>query len=358
MANNILDPAALTTQLAALLPPSNKCLTSSHDGLAALVHTVLSALAFRLIAIDDTSSARTFPNNVLPDDWNTRGLVDRTFRYRHEQSSLEFVVKVIKLGQRTLINAIAVESDKSSSLDVATNDFTSPSFYPHDAAKPDAPPLVHGFISSNRITDFVSQFKLKIVQKLVPGLRKEGYAEEAEDTSTNAGPSNPAQANNPPPARPRPVTPPFHEDYPYRLPSHIPPANPLEIGRRDLEPFGGNPFAPPPLFPGHGGDGMFVGPGHPIFGPRGSRSNEIRGPWGGDGFLPPMGAPPGARFDPIGPSPGAFNPFGGRPRGGGGNTRDPDNDEFMPPGAVSICDIPPPCLSRLTKHRSQGDMFM
>ena len=64
-----------------------------------------------------------------------------------------------------------------------------------------------------------------------------------------------------------------------------------------------------------------------------------RGPWGGDGFLPPMGAPPGARFDPVGPGMGPLGgTFPGRGRGvpGRGNTNDPDPDEFMPPGAVSV----------------------
>lgn len=98
-----------------------------------------------------------------------------------------------------------------------------------------------------------------------------------------------------------------------------------------------NPFQPPSLFPDNGDDGMFVGPNHPIFGPgmRGQGPGG-RGPWGGDGFLPPMGAPPGARFDPIGPGPLPMpgrGPFPGMP--GSGNARDPDNDEFMPPGAVS-----------------------
>lgn len=86
---------------------------------------------------------------------------------------------------------------------------------------------------------------------------------------------------------------------------------------------------------------MFVGPEHPIFGPgmrRPGMGSPLggRGPWGGDGFLPPLGAPPGARFDPVGPFPGpGAGPFRGLP--GRGNTRDPDNDEFMPPGAVSSC---------------------
>ncbi len=168
----------------------------------------------------------------------------------------------------------------------------------------------------------------------MPGLRKEGYTEQPE---TNAGPSQP-RAPEAPPARPRPEQPPYAPEDIY---PRMPPRSPLEIGRRDRDPFPSNPFAPPPLFPGSSGDGMFVGPNHPIFGPgmRGPGSGG-RGPWGGDGFLPPMGVPPGARFDPIGPGafpgappfPGQGNPRGGRGPLGGQN---PDNDEFMPPGYVS-----------------------
>ena len=90
---------------------------------------------------------------------------------------------------------------------------------------------------------------------------------------------------------------------------------------------------------------MFVGPNHPIFGP-GMRGGGLgrEGPWGGDGFLPPMGAPPGARFDPVGPGIGPLGPFPGQfpgqgrgtPRGGGPFGGDPDNDEHPPPGYVSF----------------------
>ena len=109
MVSDILDPAALTTRLIALLPTSNKRLSSPHDALAALIHTTFTTLGFRLIAIDDTSSATVFQGNTLPEDWNTKGSTDHTLRYKHEQSSLEFLVKLMRLGQRTLINAIALE---------------------------------------------------------------------------------------------------------------------------------------------------------------------------------------------------------------------------------------------------------
>ena len=177
----------------------------------------------------------------------------------------------------------------------------------------------------------MSQFKLKIVQKLLPGLQKEGYMEESTATTTTSSSAHLASQDQRNP-RPRPLTPPDAPDFnPY--PQSALPRNPLEIGRRDLDPFPANPFAPPSMFP-NGGDGMFVGSDHPIFGRgRGARGPFAdRGPWGGDGFLPPLGAPPGARFDPVGPGP--FGGNNGR-RPGGRNLREPDNDDFIPPGVVS-----------------------
>lgn len=350
--SNVLDPSALVSKLPALLPAENKELQSAQDGLAALAHTAMNALGFRLIGVDDSSVTRTFEGNALPTEWNSHGPGSYTLRYKHEQSSFEFVVKLAKLGKRTVLNAIALEvsaftalssvsiayaslqTDKAASLDVATDDFTSPSFFPHSLAVADAQPLVHGFISSNRVADFISQFQIMIIQKLVPALRKEGYIEQETETvhpTFEPGPSN---------ARAQTIYPPNAPER--NSPLQILPRNPLEIGRTDREPFPRNPFAPPSLFPGSEGDGMFVGPNHPIFGagPGGPGGLRGSGPWGGDGFLPPIGAPPGARFDPVGPGLGPFPggslpPFGGGPGRGHGNMRDPDPDEFMPPGAVS-----------------------
>ncbi|KAJ3517975.1 hypothetical protein NLJ89_g165 [Agrocybe chaxingu] len=299
MTADILDPSAILALVPNLLPACSKKLEFQQDAIAALLHAALSALAFRLTAVDESSSLAT-STNELPPQWNRSGPGSYTFKYKHDQSSLEFLVKVSKLGSRTVINAIALESDKVATLDIPTDDFTSPSFYPHTIDASGNLPLVHGFISSNRVSDLLSQVKLKIIQKLVPGLQKEGYTEE----------------DNPPDA----PEPPFY-------PHPAFPRNPLEIGRRDLDPFPMNPFAPPSLFPPTGGDGMFVGPDHPIFGVGRGNASPRSGPWGGDGFLPPLGAPPGARFDPVGPT---FGPLG---RGRGRNPHQgPDNDEFMPPG--------------------------
>lgn len=202
--------------------------------------------------------------------------------------------------------------------------------------------------------------KLQILQKLVPGLRKEGYTEESATESSSSAARAAAAPNQP---RPQ-VTPPGNAPPPgqYAPPPTFPHGNPLEIGRRDLDPIPMNPFSPAPLFGGPlSGDGMFVGPDHPIWAGRGQGGHggfaDRNGPWGGDGYLPSIGAPPGARFDPVGPGMGPFPPGGpgsggfgqgpgGRGRGGlGGPHAGPDNDEFMPPGMVSA--IPPASVRNL-----------
>ena len=352
MPGDPLDPVALTSRLPNLLPETARKLSSAQDGLAALLHTAMTELDFRLIAVDENSPSKPHQNNVLPEDWAKHGPANYTFRYKHNQSSLTFLIKVSKLGNRTLCNAIALEvrprlhlnrgeflirmvqDDKAASLDIPTDYFVSPSFFPHEIG---GAPLVDGFIAPNRITDLMSQFKLKIVSHILPRLHKDGYVEQSEAASS----SERAAAAQPPPdnqpsAHPRAENPPYAPDYPgpYPYNSHIPPENPLAIGRGDLDPIPMNPFSPPSLFPpnNRGGDGMFVGPDHPIFSDRRPGEGGLRGPWGGDGFLPPMGAPPRARFDPVGPGPFPGGGRGGPPRfPGRGNMYGPDNDEFMPP---------------------------
>ncbi|KAF9263530.1 hypothetical protein L218DRAFT_959072 [Marasmius fiardii PR-910] len=338
---NILDASALLFLISSLLPESDKKLKTPQDGLAVLSHSILSALAFRLTSVDNLSQTPHNSNNTLPIGWNKDGPGNYTFRYKHDQSSLEFLVKISNMGSRLLFNTIATGSDKVASLDISTNDFTSPASFPHDVGEAGAQPLVHCFISSARVNDFVSQYKLKIIQKLVPGLRKDGYAEETEIERPSQSATQTQQSNDSRNRDARPQVPQFprydpYEEFPGRSPSHLPPRNPLQIGRRDLDPPPGGSFQPPPLFPSDHDDGMIVGPNHPIFGGR-SQQSGARGPWGGDGFLPPMGAPPGARFDPVGPNIGPFPGNGGlsgRGRGifPGRNMGGPDNDEFMPPG--------------------------
>lgn len=109
MPGDPLDPAVLTTSLPKFLPEGAKKLDSAHAALAALLHTAMAELDFRLIAIDEHAPPNSDLNNILPDDWAKSGPGNYTFRYKHDQSSLEFLLKVSELGNRTLFHAIALE---------------------------------------------------------------------------------------------------------------------------------------------------------------------------------------------------------------------------------------------------------
>lgn len=265
---------------------------------------------------------------------------------------------------------LSKQDNKTYSFEVNISDYFSPSFFPWpNSSSNSSEPLVNGFISSSRVKDLTNTFKIQIVQRLIPGLRKDGYQEspsEGEGSSGSRNNDRRGDDNNqqPPLVQPnRPDYNPQHPEEDYRQP---PFRNPLIIGDRDLDPLGGgsnNPlalpgrggggFGPPPLFGGgDNGGGMYVGPNHPMFRDRFQNPDNGGFPGGiggggplggGNNFLPPGAVPPGARFDPIGPGGPFPHPnrggFGGRGGGGAGRGRgrgDPDWNDLRPPsGNVS-----------------------
>lgn len=406
MAPDPLDPSAVLETLTQLIQGGSLRLRQPQDALAALLHAALTRLDFRLVGLTEedrisdystavssaTSSTSTEASsssapststqtNALPEVWNRNGPESYTMRYRHDQSSLTFLLKLLRMSTRVLIHASALEQNKTATWELPLGDYTSPSFFPYpkdpvggatgESSAASQEPLVHGFISTSRLSDLLLGFKGKIVQKLIPGLRKDGYEESTstdEDPPRGSSSSSSNQQRRPPPTFPDPDDPRQPDrtgDRGFIFPGG---RNPLAIGDRDLDPLGGarppgamGGFGPPPLFGGNpggigtGGGGMYVGPDDPIFRDRfqrpggggGGIGGQPMGPWGGDGFLPPGAVPPGARFDPVGPwgagpGGGPRGPFGpggtlpGAGRGGGGQggqgrRGDPDWDDVRPP---------------------------
>lgn len=253
-----------------------------------------------------------------------------------------------------------MQDNKTATLDVVTSDYLSGSALPKKLSEgatatteteteTATEPLTTTFNSPHRLDDFITLYKIQIIQKLIPGLVKPGYTEEQESTGGGGGPGpgpSTSSSTGQYPSRPDNTRP--ERTHPPRFPSAGQGGgnNPLEIGRSDLDPLGGAVGR----LPGAGGDGMLVGPGHPLFSREreqndplripGTDGNGNRGPWGGDGYLPPLGAPPGARFDPVAP----FGPGGGGAPGfGQGPQRRDWGDE-----------MPPPVSARSTAPVSQG----
>jgi hypothetical protein len=267
---------------------------------------------------------------------------------------MEYLVKVNRLGNKAVVLAMAVGADKTTTFEVTVKDYVSESSIPSTPFPSDASTesisktLQDVFISVGRLSDLGALLKISIIQKLAPGLTKEGY-EEATETASSSGNNQrrsppPRQPEAPPrhdPLRDDPLEPPLARPYPFDDPLAIPPRRgPLpdpipgfedeyeinrpprgygvpggrypNIGENDLYPQGLGPNDPlRPHFggglprPGIGGGGMHPTFDDPMFGGRGG----IDG-----GGYDPM-APPGARYDPTGP--------GGAPRDGRGGMGGP-----------------------------------
>ena len=284
---------------------------------------------------------------------------------------MQYLVKISRLGKKAVVFGLGMGDDKTASFDVAAADFISESSIPatplRKKQKEEESSNEHGkegeqqeqeqstsldeaaraiqdiFISAGRLSDLGSMIRTKLIQKMTPGIQKEGYEEDHPASTTTSSepsgnpssqqPSNPQPHPNPyphgihdpliepPAARARPfpageMRPPgFEDEYDIlrpagRAPIMPPGGSPFgNVGERDLYPPGLGPRDPlRPHFGGGGGGGGGMHPtfDDPMFGGRGG------GGGGNQGYDPQ--APPGARYDPVGPG------FGG---GGGGGPRDP-----------------------------------
>jgi proteasome inhibitor subunit 1 (PI31) len=241
------------------------------------------------------------------------------------------------------------QDNKSTTLDLLLSDYFSASAFPFHLDRP----LLDCYINNSRLNDLISLYRLNILQKLIPALRKEGYTELTSTTASNTSAGTTSQQQSTNLGRPEG---PYYPDRggPMGIPMPIggggavpayfnpptgdgsipapPPGfneinNPFNIGRSDLDPLGGGNFqgfpgSQGPAFGGlpgsNNGGGMMVGPNHPMF-----RDRFGADPMGGDDMRSGIGGlgegmrngrgnngntgiypgphPPGARYDPIGP---------------------------------------------------------
>lgn len=271
---------------------------------------------------------------TLPAEWNANDTF--AFRYAHAQSSMQFLLKVSRLGNNAVVLALALGDDRTSSFDLPVKDYISGSALPLSSTENLTGALRDVFISSARLNDLVGLFKINVIQKLAPGLYKEGYEDQAarreapEDSQQRdrlrddsfPQPARPYPFDDPLAAGPRRPNPPgdfappgFEDEFEInRPPRGYPPGfpggrSPYNIGDRDLYPAGLGPNDPfrGTMGPGSGsGSGMYPTFDDPLF----------RGQGGNSGYDPR--APPGARYDPPGPGQPPFGNNRGRFGGGSG----------------------------------------
>lgn len=361
MANqNVLSTNSLARNAQASLPQdASPQIKTPLDALALLTHAAMLATGFRLLGLGEDHKIeveQTEPGQVrpLPAEWNASP-GNYAFRYAHVQSSMEYLVKINRMGNKAVIMGMGMGDDKTASFDVKVDDYVSPSSLPATPSSTGSTEeaqkkIIDIFISDGRVADFGGLTRLNIIQKLMPGLRKEGYEEttnQQDSGAATAGHGSVPRAprsdpdplrDEPRPARPHPLAdplaqpprppmpqgdfpPPGFED-PYDLNRPLRPMGggigAPGYGHRDLYPQGLGPNDPfrniGPGLGGGGGGGMHPTFDDPMFG--GQRGGEF-------GYDPQ--APPGARYDPVGPGgrPPRGGP-GGFPGGGGIGGRPPN----------------------------------
>ena len=352
---NVLSTDSLATYILRSLPPSTSPqIKTAYDAVALAAHSSMLAIGFRLVGLGedhriDASSDPSAPS-PLPPEWNA-GNGSYGFRYKHGQSSMEYLVKISRMGNKAIVMGMGMGDDRTCSFDVTARDYISESNLPATPvdgkrSEEDGKKVVRDvFISEGRLSDFGSLMRVALIQKLAPGLQKEGYEETQESSSSSSRqpqrePERPRydplrDGRDPQPARPHPLgplhdplaqprrpmpepMPGFEDEYetlrPPRPPGGI--GGMPRYGDRDLYPQGLGPRDPMngPLGPGYGPLGGGVGGGgmHPTFDdPLFAGQGQ-----GGQGYDPRQ--PPGSRYDPVGPG------LGGHPRGAGMGGRPPN----------------------------------
>ncbi|KAG9996129.1 hypothetical protein KCU78_g17601, partial [Aureobasidium melanogenum] len=327
---NILSADSLASIMASTLPEeSTPHIHTPFDAIALASHASMLAVGFRLIGLGDDDRITVDSPPRLPASWNSHA-PNYAFRYAHTQSSMEYLLKVNRMGNKAVVLAMGLGDDKTATLDVKAADYTSEGSMPFTLSEPHARNLFNLFISNGRLSDYGSLMRINIIQKLVPSLQKDGYQESTTQSTRqpardpDTARHDPLRDDRQPPARPHPfhdplaqtpypfphgeLAPPGFED-PYDLNRPLRPVGGPHpgfgnIGERDLYPQGLGPRDPfGSSGPGFGGGGMH--PTLPDF-------HDTRG----RGYNPQ--APPGSRFDPIGPRgpsgfggpPNPFNNFG------------------------------------------------
>jgi hypothetical protein len=353
VAGNVMSAPSLSRLMSASLPKDvEPQLKNAYDAIALASHAGLLAAGFRLVGLGEDHKLEAQSDSVvpqeLPSEWNAHP-GSYAFRYKHTQSSMEYLVKVNRMGNKVVVMGMGMGDDRTHSFDVKASEFISDGNLPATPKKSDTSEeesidtLTALFISVGRLSDFGSLLRLRIIQKLLPSLQKEGYEETPEERPA----SNHRQQDQQPRAERPPRDDPLRDD---RLPRPYPLQDPLahprrpmpdpmpgfedefetqrpmrggmpggefgRIGDRDLYPQGLGPNDPMRggIGPGFGGMGGMGGGGmHPTF------DDPLFAGQGQGGRGYDSQAPPGSRYDPVGPG-----NRGGHPRGAGMGGRPPN----------------------------------
>ncbi|CAK9137616.1 unnamed protein product [Ilex paraguariensis] len=283
----------------AVIRASRPSFRNAHDKVTFVVHASFLATGYVLnatgpTAFNDDALTSTSSDEVGIEQWNE--FEDSyAFVYSKPEKGSKVLVKCLAMNDKLLVDALSEGSSDPVHLEINVGNYDG----------------------GNGGTNYSLQFKdlgklVSIVDKEI--VKKLGGSSTASSSTKSSSSLTREQRDN---------------------------ANQPSVG--DAEPQGPQPFHPlgvvfPPVYPIVGGSDLFPGPGAGMYPTRGDFGGMLVGPndprfFGGIGGEPGFlggrpGVPPGARFDPYGPSgvPG-FDPNPRIPRRPGGGTH-PDLEHF------------------------------
>ena len=156
MANSPLSNESILKLMADALPThakgdTNSDLSSSYEAIGLFAHACMVAVGFRLVGFGEDkklgklffcpfSSNTSFPNISqesecsrlsprLSPQWNS-SFGSHSFLYAHAQSSMQYVVKVDRLGGKAEIRGIGLGDERISRFEVTAKDYVSSAALP------------------------------------------------------------------------------------------------------------------------------------------------------------------------------------------------------------------------------------
>ncbi|KAA6407654.1 MAG: hypothetical protein FRX48_08492 [Lasallia pustulata] len=142
---NPLSSGSLATFMASSLPTETPPhVRDPYDAVALFSHACMISIGFRLIGLGEDhkieATREASDPYPLPQAWNATSTSTYAFRYAHTQSSLEYLIKITRLGHKAVINALGIGDDRVHSLDLHIKDFFLPARFPFTAPSTPLPP--------------------------------------------------------------------------------------------------------------------------------------------------------------------------------------------------------------------------
>ncbi|KAK6183594.1 hypothetical protein SNE40_011043 [Patella caerulea] len=249
---------------------------NADDVLVSVIHWKIISNGFKCIGKGEKAKSCDKKSEMLPKGWNSDENL-YVLRYNQTSNNKIFILKIIKIDDSLMVNFMREEDEKVASMNIRASDHCTGVLNDYHSA-------------FKNLEDFKKRVKKEIFDEFKTSVEKKSESRKSQsslledDRFTQGGPSHRRSGQQ-------------HE--------WIDPDGPFSVGRGDLDPFGGM------------GGGMLMDPrrsGGPGFGMDPSTGLPAR--------LPRGAVPPGARFDPFGPS-------GARPSPDPDHMRPPDYDDMF-----------------------------